>query len=339
MSTILVTGGAGYIGSHTVVELLKNDYDVVIVDNFSNSKHEAVRRIEAISGKKVKLYVDDVRNKEGLRKIFTENKIDGVINFAGLKAVGESVKLPLKYYDCNICGFIALIEVMEEFNCKNFVFSSSATVYGDPETVPVDETAPLSTTNPYGSTKLFIEYMLKDLYKADNTWNIAILRYFNPIGAHPSGLIGEDPNGIPNNLCPYITKVAVGKLPYLNVFGNDYNTPDGTGVRDYIHVCDLAEGHVLAIKKLLTNSGLVIVNLGTGEGYSVLDMVKTFSKVLGRELPYKIAPRRPGDVAVNYANPKKAYEVLGFKAKRNLTDMARDALNWQTKNPDGYPDN
>ena len=336
MKTILVTGGAGYIGSHTCVELLNADYDVVVVDNLSNSKMIAVERIEKIAGKKLKFYLGDIRDKDILRKIFTENEIDAVINFAGLKAVGESVHMPVEYYDCNIGGLISLVEVMREFNCKNLVFSSSATVYGNPHTVPIKEDFPLSTTNPYGSTKLFIEYILKDLYKSDNSWNIAILRYFNPVGAHPSGLIGEDPNGIPNNLCPYITKVAVGKLPYLNVFGGDYPTHDGTGVRDYIHVCDLAEGHVLALNKLFTNSGLMIVNLGTGTGYSVLDMVKAFSKALGREIPYKIVDRRPGDIPTCYASPAYAKELIGFEAKRNLDDMCRDALNWQMKNPDGY---
>ena len=336
MKTILVTGGAGYIGSHTCVELLNAGYGVVVVDNLSNSKTESLKRVKQITGKDFKFYEGDIRDKVILGKIFTENKIDAVINFAGLKAVGESVQKPIEYYDCNIGGLISLVEVMRDYGCKNIVFSSSATVYGDPHTVPITEDFPLSTTNPYGSTKLFIEYILKDLYKADNSWNIAILRYFNPVGAHPSGLIGEDPNGIPNNLCPYITKVAVGKLPYLNVFGGDYPTPDGTGVRDYIHVCDLAEGHVLALDKLLDNSGLMIINLGTGTGYSVLDMVKAFSKALGREIPYKIVARRPGDIPECYASPALAEKLIGFKAKRTLEDMCRDALNWQTKNPNGY---
>lgn len=333
---ILVPGGAGYIGSHTVIELLNAGYDVIVVDNLSNSKEEAVRRVEQIAGKKVTFYKADVLDKKKMRKIFKKHKIDAVINFAGYKAVGESVQKPIEYYHNNIGGMIALIEVMKEFGCKNLVFSSSATVYGDPHTVPITEDFPLSTTNPYGSTKLFIEYILKDLYKSDNSFNIAILRYFNPVGAHESGMIGEDPNGIPNNLSPYITQVAIGKRPYLNVFGNDYNTPDGTGVRDYIHVVDLAIGHVQAVKKLLTNSGLFIVNLGTGVGYSVLDMVKAFSKALGKEIPYKIVDRRPGDVAECYANPALAEELIGFKATRGLDDMCRDSLNWQLKNPNGY---
>lgn len=333
---VLVTGGAGYIGSHTMVELLNAGHQVVCVDNFMNSKYEAVRRVENITGKKVKFYQGDIRDKEILDKIFTENKIDSVINFAGLKAVGESCEKPLEYYENNIQGLLVLVMTMREYNVKNLVFSSSATVYGKPKSVPIKENFELSTSNPYGSTKLFIEYILKDLYKADPTFNIAILRYFNPIGAHESGMIGEDPKGIPNNLCPYITQVAVGKREYLGVFGDDYNTHDGTGVRDYIHVVDLAKGHVLAVNKLAENPGLVIVNLGTGKGYSVLDMVKAFSKVIGRELPYKIMPRRPGDIDECYADPTMAQEVLGFKAEKTLEDMCRDAMNWQTKNPNGY---
>lgn len=336
MKTILVTGGAGYIGSHTDVELIKAGYEVVVVDNLSNSKVEALKRVEQISGKKIKFYQNDILDKDALRKIFTENKIDAVINFAGYKAVGESCAKPIEYYHNNIGGLISLVEVMREFNCKNLVFSSSATVYGDPQSVPIKEDFPLSTTNPYGSTKLFIEYILKDLCKADKDFNVAILRYFNPVGAHESGLIGEDPNGIPNNLCPYITKVAIGKLPKLRVFGGDYPTHDGTGVRDYIHVVDLAVGHVLAVNKLLTGSGLFIVNLGTGTGYSVLDMVKAFSKALGKDIPYEIVDRRPGDIAECYADPSLAFELLGFKATRNLEDMCRDALNWQLKNPNGF---
>ncbi len=338
MKTILVTGGAGYIGSHTTIELIQSGYDVVVVDNLYNSKEEAVRRVEQIVGKKIKFYKADVLDKDAMREIFKKHDFAAVINFAGYKAVGESVQKPIEYYENNISGMLALIDVMREFNVKNLVFSSSATVYGNPHTVPITEDFPLSTTNPYGSTKLFIEYILKDLAKADSEFNIAILRYFNPIGAHPSGLIGEDPNGIPNNLCPYITKVAVGKLKEVHVFGNDYPTKDGTGVRDYIHVVDLARGHVLAVNKLLTKSGLFIVNLGTGRGYSVLEMINAFSKALGKEIPYVIDPRRPGDIPECYADPTKAYNLIGFKAEKTLDDMSRDALNWQMKNPDGYPD-
>ena len=338
MKTILVTGGAGYIGSHTSIELIEAGYDIVVVDNLSNSKTEAVRRVESIVNRKITFYKADVCDKDAMRKIFSAHSIDAVINFAGYKAVGESVSKPLEYYENNICGMLALLDVMREFNVKNLVFSSSATVYGNPKTVPITEDFPLSTTNPYGSTKLFIEYILKDVAKADKDFNIAILRYFNPVGAHPSGLIGEDPNGIPNNLCPYITKVAAGKLEKVNVFGSDYDTPDGTGVRDFIHVVDLAKGHVLAVNKLLTNSGLFIVNLGTGTGYSVLEMIKAFSKALGREIPYTLAPRRPGDIATCYADPTLARELIGFKATKTLDDMCRDALNWQMKNPDGYPE-
>ncbi|MBR5388000.1 MAG: UDP-glucose 4-epimerase GalE [Clostridia bacterium] len=335
---VLVTGGAGYIGSHTSVELLNAGHTVVCVDNLVNSKYEAVRRVEELTGKKVKFYEGDIRDKAFMDSVFTENKIDAVINFAGLKAVGESCEKPLEYYENNIEGMLQLLFSMREHNVKNLVFSSSATVYGKPESVPIKEDFPLSTSNPYGSTKLFIEYILKDLYKADKSFNIAILRYFNPVGAHESGRIGEDPKGIPNNLCPYITQVAVGKRKELGVFGNDYATPDGTGVRDYIHVVDLAKGHVLAVNKLAENPGLMIVNLGTGHGYSVLDMVKAFEKVTGKPIPYKIMPRRPGDIDECYADPKLAYELLGFKAEKTLEDMCRDAMRWQTLNPDGYGD-
>ena len=333
---VLVTGGAGYIGSHTMVELLNAGNEVVCIDNLSNSKYEAVKRVEKITGKSVDFVEGDIRDRKILDKIFNENAIDAVINFAGFKAVGESCAKPLEYYENNIEGMLVLAMAMRDHGVRNLVFSSSATVYGVPKSVPIKEDFPLSTSNPYGSTKLFIEYILKDLYKADPSFNIAILRYFNPVGAHESGLIGEDPKGIPNNLCPYITQVAVGKREYLGVFGDDYPTPDGTGVRDYIHVVDLAEGHVLAVNKLKENPGLLIVNLGTGHGYSVLDMVHAFEKAAGKPIPYKIMPRRPGDVAECYADPSLAYKVLGFKAKKTLDDMCRDAMNWQLKNPDGY---
>ena len=336
MKNILVTGGAGYIGSHTCVELAKAGYGVIVVDNLVNSKYEAVRRMEKIIGKPVKFYENDILDAAALDKIFTENRIDAVINFAGLKAVGESVEKPLEYYHNNITGMLVLLEVMRAHGCKNIVFSSSATVYGNPHAVPIKEDFPLSATNPYGRTKLFIEDILRDLYKADKSFNIAILRYFNPVGAHESGLIGEDPNGIPNNLCPYITKVAVGKLAKVRVFGNDYPTPDGTGVRDYIHVCDLAVGHVLALRKLFENSGLYTVNLGTGIGYSVLDVIKAFSKALGKEIPYEFAPRRAGDIPECYADPSLAESLIGFRTTRSLDDMCRDALNFQLKNPNGY---
>ncbi len=335
---VLVTGGAGYIGSHTSVELLNSGHEVVCIDNLMNSKYEAVRRVEEITGKKIKFYEGDIRDRVILDKIFTENKIDAVINFAGLKAVGESCAKPLEYYENNIEGLLVLMFAMRDHGVKNLVFSSSATVYGKPKSVPIREDFPLSTSNPYGSTKLFIEYILKDAYAADKSLNIAILRYFNPVGAHESGKIGEDPKGIPNNLCPYITQVAVGKREYLGVFGSDYNTHDGTGVRDFIHVVDLAKGHVLAVNKLAENPGLLIVNLGTGVGYSVLDMVKAFEKVLGRPIPYKLMPRRPGDIDECYADPTLAKEILGFEATKNLEDMCRDAMNWQTQNPDGYGD-
>ncbi len=333
--SILVTGGTGYIGSHTVVELINKGYDVVIVDNLSNSKYEVVNRIKTITNKTVTFYQVDVCDKISLKEVFKKHSIDSVIHFAGLKAVGESTIIPMKYYENNIMSTLTLIEVMKEFNCKNLIFSSSATVYGPQEVMPIKEDASLSATNPYGRTKLFIEYILKDLYNADNEWNIALLRYFNPVGAHSSGLIGEDPNGIPNNLCPYITQVAVGKLPYLRVFGNDYDTIDGTGVRDYIHVVDLALGHLCAIEKLNSNPGLVIYNLGTGMGCSVLEMVNAFENAIGKTIEYRIIERRPGDVAVCYADASKAYREMNFKTTKTIDDMAKDAWNFQINNPEG----
>ena len=334
---ILVAGGAGYIGSHTCVELIEAGHTVICADNLMNSKYEAVKRVEQITGKKIKFYKVDLTDYEASRVVFEENKIDGVIHFAGLKCVPESVSVPLKYYQNNIDSVFTVIKLMQEFNVKNFVFSSSATVYGDSKVLPLTEECEVGgTTNPYGTTKYFIERILMDVCKADESLNVAILRYFNPVGAHPSGLIGEDPNGIPNNLVPYVTQVAIGKRPYLNVNGNDYDTPDGTGIRDYIHIVDLAYGHVLALNKLTTNCGLVVYNLGTGMGNSVLEVVKAFDKAVGTPIPYKIAPRRPGDIAACYADPSKAKAELGFVAKYNIDDMARDAWNWQKKNPDGY---
>ena len=333
---ILVTGGAGYIGSHTCVELLENGYEVVVADNLQNSNEEALRRVKEITGKDLRLYKIDLVDKSAVEKVFQENKIDAVIHFAGLKAVGESVEIPLKYYKNNIISTLVLCEVMKSFNVTNLVFSSSATVYGNPHTVPITEEFPLSATNPYGRTKLFIEDILRDLYKSDNSWNIAILRYFNPVGAHSSGKIGEDPNGIPNNLVPYISQVAVGKLKELRVFGSDYPTVDGTGVRDFIHVVDLAEGHLLALEKLVSRPGVVTYNLGTGKGYSVLEMVEAFSRASGREIPYKLVDRRIGDIATCYADDHKAQTELGFKVKKNIDDMCIDSWRWQHNNPNGY---
>lgn len=333
---ILVTGGAGYIASHTNLELLNAGYDVVAVDNLSNSSCESIKRVEKLTGKKIKFYKDDILDKEALINIFKQEKIDAVIHFAGLKAVGESCRIPLQYFKNNVSGTINLLEVMEMFNVKNLVFSSSATVYGDPKTVPITEDFPLSATNPYGRTKLMIEDMLRDVYAADKEWNIAILRYFNPIGAHESGEIGEDPNGIPNNLVPYIAKVAMGILDKIYVFGNDYDTPDGTGVRDYIHVVDLALGHIKALDKLMEKPGLVTYNLGTGRGYSVLEVIHSYEKACHKKLPYVITDRRPGDIAVSYADPTKANKELGWKAERDLEQMCRDSYNWQVKNPNGY---
>ena len=329
---ILVSGGCGYIGSHTCVELLNNGYEVVVVDNLCNSKENVIDKIKEITGKNVTFYKGDVCDKI-LRKIFNENKIDAVIHFAGLKAVGESVEKPLMYYRNNIDSTLSLCEVMNEYNCKKIIFSSSATVYGDPAKLPITEDMPVgNTTNPYGSSKLYIEGILKDLYISDNSWGITLLRYFNPVGAHQSGLIGEDPNGIPNNLMPYIVKVATGELPCLSIFGDDYDTKDGTGVRDYIHVVDLARGHVKALEKLLSVKGINIYNLGTGNGYSVLEMVNTFSKVNGVDVNYKIVERRAGDIACCYADCSKAFNELGWSAELSLDDMVKSAYNFVLKN-------
>ena len=327
---ILLPGGAGYIGSHTAVELLNKGEEIVIVDNFSNSKPEVLDKIKQITGKNFKFYELDCLDKQALEKVFKENNIEAVINFAGLKAVGESVKKPLEYYMNNIAGALTVLEVMKEYNCKKFIFSSSATVYGEPEKIPLTEDCKTGgTTNPYGTTKLFIEKILQDLYKSDNEWDICILRYFNPVGSHESGLIGEEPQGIPNNLMPYIVRVASGQLKELSVFGNDYNTPDGTGVRDYIHVVDLARGHLKALKKIeKEGKGLYIYNLGTGNGYSVLDMVRAFEKATGKKVPYKIAPRREGDIATCYADCTKANKELGWRAEKTLEDMCKDAWNY-----------
>ena len=334
--TVLVTGGAGFIGSHTVVELLNVGYDVVVIDNLCNSSREAIARIEKITGKQVYFYENDVRDRAALELIFTAFDIDWVIHFAGLKAVGESVREPVRYYENNLVSTLTLVETMAKFGVKKIVFSSSATVYGDPAELPLRETSPLNpTTNPYGATKVMQENILKDVYTADNGWTVALLRYFNPVGAHESGLIGEDPKGIPNNLMPYVAQVASGKLKEIGVFGNDYPTPDGTGVRDYIHVVDLARGHVAAIEKLET-PGVYVYNLGTGKGYSVLDMIKAFSKACGKTLPYVIKPRRAGDIATCYASAEKAERKLGWKAKYDLEKMCLDQWNWQKKNPMGY---
>ncbi len=327
---VLVTGGAGFIGSHTVVELLNEGKEVVIIDNFSNSKPEVLNAIKKITGKDFKFYEIDYLDREKLEKVFEENKIESVLNFAGFKAVGESVQKPIEYYTNNISGALVLLDTMKKYNVKTFVFSSSATVYGDPDTIPITEDCKTGgTTNPYGTSKLFIEQILKDIYTSDPTWNICILRYFNPVGAHESGLIGEEPQGIPNNLMPYVARVAAGTLKELSVFGNDYNTPDGTGVRDYIHVVDLAKGHIKALQKLeKEQKGLYIYNLGTGNGYSVLDMVKAFEKATGKEVKYKIVPRRPGDIATCYADPKKASEELGWKAQLGIDEMCKDSWNY-----------
>lgn len=333
---ILVTGGAGYIGSHTCVELLNADYEIIVVDNLDNSKPEAMKRVKELTGKEFKFYETDLLDRNGLERVFAENQIEAVIHFAGLKAVGESVALPLKYYHNNITGTLVLCEVMNKYNVKNLVFSSSATVYGMPETVPISEDFPLGATNPYGRTKLMIEEILRDLYVSDNEWSIALLRYFNPIGAHESGRIGEDPNGIPNNLMPFITQVAVGKLQELKVFGDDYSTVDGTGVRDYIHVVDLAKGHLKALEKIVNTKGAEAYNLGTGCGYSVLEVVKAFEKSSGKTIPYAIVDRRPGDIAECYADPEKAKEELGWSAEKGIEEMCEDSWRWQSNNLNGY---
>lgn len=336
MSTVLVTGGAGFIGSHTSVELLNAGYDIIILDNFVNSKPESLKRIKELTGKDFKFYQADIRDEEAMTKVFAENKIDAVIHFAGLKSVPQSVKEPLNYYDNNIAGTVCLCRVMDKAGCKKLVFSSSATVYGSKNPSPLREDMPTGgTTNPYGTTKYFIEQILQDLCVSDSEWGVSILRYFNPIGAHKSGRIGEDPNGIPGNLMPYITQVAIGKLECLNVCGNDYPTPDGTGVRDYIHVVDLAFGHIKALDRLLKVKGCEVYNLGTGKGYSVLDVVKAFEKASGIKINYRIAPRRAGDVACCYADATKAKEVLGWQAQYDIDDMCADSWRWQSQNPNG----
>ena len=332
---ILVTGGCGYIGSHTTLELLNKGYEVIVVDNFSNSSFESLRRVQEITGKTVTFYEADIRDSEKMEEIFKAHKIDAVIHFAAFKAVGESCRMPLKYYENNISGTVSLLQIMNKCGVKKIIFSSSATVYGEPERLPLDENCRLSTTNPYGSTKLMMEMIMQDLYKADKEWNIILLRYFNPVGAHESGRIGEDPKGIPNNLMPYVAQVASGKLACINVFGNDYDTPDGTGVRDYIHVVDLALGHIAAIEQC-QDAGVHIYNLGTGRGYSVLEMIKAFEKACGKTLPYKICPRRDGDIATCYAAPDKAKAELKWEAKFGIEEMCASQWKWQSGNPMGY---
>ena len=336
---ILVTGGAGYIGSHTVVELQNEGYDVVVIDNLSNSCEKSLERVEKITGKKVPFYKCDILDREKLSEIMDKEKFDACIHFAGLKAVGESVAKPWEYYENNIAGTLTLVDVMRKHNVKNIIFSSSATIYGDPAFIPITEECPKGVcTNPYGWTKSMLEQVLTDIQKADPEWNVILLRYFNPIGAHKSGTIGENPNGIPNNLMPYITQTAVGKRDHLTIFGNDYDTHDGTGVRDYIHVVDLAKGHVKALAKIKEKAGLKIYNLGTGTGYSVLDIVKNFEEATGVKVPYEIGPRRPGDIATCYASAKKAYDELGWKAEYGIKEMCADSWNWQKNNPNGYED-
>jgi len=336
MKTILITGGSGYIGSHTCIELINAGYKVIVVDNLCNSSIESIKRVEKLSDSNISFHKVDVRDKDALTRVFKQYSIDGVIHLAGLKAVGESVENPIEYYDTNVSGTFVLAEVMREFSCKTIVFSSSATVYGDPHTVPIKESFPLSATNPYGRSKLMVEEFLQDVFVSDNTWCIALLRYFNPIGAHESGQIGEDPSDIPNNLMPYISKVAIGKLEKLSIFGGDYDTLDGTGVRDYIHVVDLAKGHVKALQALENNSQVLTVNLGTGHGYSVLDMVRAFGEVSGKDIPYQIVERRPGDIAICYTDPTYAQEKLGWKATHGLKKMCEDTWRWQSMNPVGY---
>ncbi len=333
---VLVTGGAGYIGSHTCVLLLEAGHEVVVVDNLCNSSELSLQRVQALTHQSLQFYRVDLLDKAALEAVFQQEKIDAVIHFAGLKAVGESVNIPLRYYHNNLTGTLVLCEVMAAHGVKRLVFSSSATVYGDPQTVPIKEDFPLSATNPYGQTKLMVETILRDVHQADGEWDIALLRYFNPVGAHSSGDIGESPNGIPNNLMPFISQVAVGIRPQLSVFGDDYPTPDGTGVRDYIHVMDLADGHLKALNKLQTAPGLVVYNLGTGQGYSVLDMVAAFAKASGKPVPYQIVARRPGDIATCYADPRKAYEELGWTAKYDLEAMCVDTWRWQSQNPNGF---
>jgi len=335
-STILVTGGAGYIGSHTCVELLNAGYKVIVLDNLSNASPESLKRVQAITQKPLTFIQGDIRDQACLTQLFSEYTPDAVIHFAGLKAVGESVEQPLRYYDNNVAGTLSLCQVMQNAHCKTLVFSSSATVYGDPHTVPITENFPLSTTNPYGASKLMVENILRDLHASDSSWAISLLRYFNPVGAHPSGQIGEDPNGIPNNLMPFVAQVAVGQREKLNIFGNDYPTPDGTGVRDYIHVVDLAKGHLAALAALKKQPDLLTVNLGTGQGYSVLDMVKSFEQASSKSVPYQIVARRPGDVAQCYADPSYAQEKLGWQAELDIQRMCQDAWRWQSNNPKGY---